>query len=378
MLFRVLTVRKHKTVTFCDAYCFEAFRQQLLIPNEILSDIQLIVGSTIDIVWHEGINRRGIKVCVVDKISHVYFPRKNLSYKSFQTEEGIELDNLFAQDINGGIHLLRWKYYYQLIRQIETLMEEIGIVKISTPMTTLYRGTSAASPANVIGEYISKKYIKITHELGLKKQCYLSLAPVFECGYVLRDRYVTQTGLSEFLTFEAVMPSTYKFCLKDFYLKVLAEAIALANSLGLEYNRQFDDVNVVDVKEEFNHENSVFSKKEYTQFYEEMSHRYKHAIFVNAPLDSPLGWQNEHGVAFETKWVLNNHGIGHGYNDEYRYEVILEEFDRQRKMLEEKGIAAELPIDYLKCCEYCGIPTFSFNIGIERFFLFFFQIEGGN
>lgn len=378
MLFRVLTVRKHKSVTFCDAYCFEDYRQQLLIPNEIMNDLHLIVGSTINVIWHEDINHRGVKVCMVDKIIQVYFPKKNTSYKSFKIEENTELDNLFSQDINGGIHLLRWKHYNELINRIESLMNKMGIIKITTPFTTSYRGTSVANPVKITGEYIGKKYIKITHELGLKRWCYLSLAPVFECGYVLRDRYVTQTALNEFLMFEAVIPNSYEFCLKDFYLKVIIEAKSIADALGLEYNRNFDDINIVDVKKEYDSVSLSFSKEKYIQFYEEISRKYRHVIFVNAPLNSPLGWQNEQGMVLETKWLLNGHGIGHGYYDEYRYDVLLVEFKKQKKLLEKKGIIAELPMDYLKCCEYCGIPTFSFNIGIERFFSFFFNTAEEN
>ena len=67
MLFRVLTVREHKTMTFCDSYSYKLHRQQLMISNDISSDYKLSVGTVINAEWHFDINRRGNQVVFIDK-----------------------------------------------------------------------------------------------------------------------------------------------------------------------------------------------------------------------------------------------------------------------------------------------------------------------
>lgn len=378
MLFRILTIRKHKTVTFCDAYSFELYRQQLLIPNELLEKASISIGTIIDATWHYGTNRKGIRVVYIESLLRVYIPDKSVSYKSYgYGHKNVELENEFTNSLNGGVHLARWKHYVNLIEIIREELQKLGIIQISTPILTTYRGTSKASPALVTGEYIGKKYIRITHELELKKKLYMSLASVFEFGYVVRDRYVTKTGKNEFYTLEAVLTPDFKFDLKNFYLMVLESAKRLAMELELDYNHLFDVVEIVDVLNQYLKKDS-FTVEGICDYYSTISKEYPHAIFVNAPIISPLAWESEYGIPLETKWIMNNHGLGHGYYDEYRIEKLRSEFCRQQMLLLEKGIEADLPEDYLKYCEYAGIPTYSFNLGIERFEEFFFTIEENN
>ncbi|MDO4323716.1 MAG: hypothetical protein Q4C61_14445 [Lachnospiraceae bacterium] len=374
MLFRILTLREHKTVTFCEAYSYELYRQQLMIFNELLGDKHLVVGAVIDAEWCFDVNRSGVRVVSVNKIRDVFTPEKSLTYKSYHfTGKDVMLDDSFANELNGGIHLLRWKFYIDLITFIRNDLLDAGIVQLSTPILTKYRGTSIANPANVTGEYIGKRYIKITHELELKKRVYMSLVPVFELGYVVRDRYVTKTGRSEFLTLESVLPINFSFELKDFYQRILTKAISLAKEYSLEYNHGFDDVAVVDVLSEYRKSTNTVSRERLLCFFDKLSEKYNHVIFINAPFDSPLGLMSEWGVPLETQWNLNGHGIGHGYSDEYRTDYLVREFYRQQLVLREKGIDAELPEDYIRYCEYGSIPTYSFNLGIERFVEFFFN-----
>lgn len=378
MLFRILTIRKHKTVTFCDAYSFKLYRQQLLIPNELLGESSISIGTVIDAAWHYGTNRKGIQIVYIEALLKVYIPNKNASYKSYgYRQENVELENEFTNSLNGGVHLARWKHYVNLIEIIREELQKLGVIQVSAPILTPYRGTSKASPALVTGEYIGKKYIRITHELELKKKLYMSLAPVFELGYVVRDRYVTKTGKNEFYTLEVVLTPDFNFDLKNFYLMVLENAKRLAVEQGLDYNHLFDTVEVVDVLNEYLKKHS-FTVEGICNYYASISQEYPHAVFVNAPIISPLAWESTYGIPLETKWIMNNHGLGHGYYDEYRIEKLRSEFCRQQALLLEQGIEADLPEDYLKYCEYAGLPTYSFNLGIERFEEFFFRIEGNN
>lgn len=374
MFFRILTIRRHKLVTFCDAYSYDLFRQQLLIQNDLLEECTLKVGSVIDAIWHYDISKRGDKVISIDRITNIYDVEKNVSYKSFgYMDNDNVIDDQFVNGINGGVQLKKWKFKFDLISEVENELVTRGINRIYTPILTKYRGTSQVSPVEVNGKYIGKQYIKITHELELKKNTYMTLAPVFEIGYVARDRYETLTGKNEFLTLEGVLPLDHSFDLPGFYLQVLDKAKRIAEAIGLEYNKKFDHIEIIDVLEIYNSKYKEFTKEKYLEFFNRMSDSYEHVIFINAPLDSPLGLSGKEGVPLETQWNLNDHGIGHGYIDEYRIQKLLDEFYKQQRRLKINGIDAELALDYIKYCTYGAIPTYSFNLGIERFVEFFLE-----
>ena len=262
MLFRILTIRKHKTVTFCDAYSYELFRTQIMISNSILEDRNIIIGTVLDCIWHYEINRSGNEVVYVDKINNITSPLKNVSYKSFDiTNENVKLKDVFSNELNGGIKLRQHRWYLELISAIRKYLERQGILMVSTPILSKNRGTSVVNPAKVLGDYLGTQYIKITHELELKKLSFLLLTPVFELGYVVRDRYVTQTGRNQFLTLEGVVPQGNFFNLTKFYLFVVEKSRQIATDLGLKYNTEFDSIVCIDLKKEFEKHEKFFSKE---------------------------------------------------------------------------------------------------------------------
>lgn len=374
MLYRILTVRKHKTITFCDAYSFGGFRQQLAFNNEVLCEIALSPGCVVDIACHSGVNKRGAIVLYVDQIERIIAPEKNNSYKGFQQEDDSSDPTLssISHELNGGIRLRQFHFKLVFIEKIKELLHSKGIYETNTPIIQTHRGTSIASPIRALGVYTGDKYIKITHELGLKMQSYLSLAPLYEIGYVARDRYKTKSGLNEFLTLEAVLPCDIQFDLSEFYSSVLKLAVQIATDFGIEYSSLFNMVKIIDLKVEYSKLHLPFTKQNYLALYETTIADNRHCIIINAPLDSPLGISDNNNIVMETKWVLDKHGLGHGYKDEYRPQIIRQAFLQQQIQLKNEGVDADLPEDYLKVLEYAGIPTFSFNLGLERFINCFF------
>lgn len=377
MLFRILTIRKHKRITFCDAYSFDGFRQQLAFDNEMIDASVFITGCVVDLRWHRGLNKRGENILFVDSIDKIIVPNNSTSYKGYQKAENTYNPELtsFAQDLNGGIHLRQFHFRLILIQRLKSLLQNLGIHETYTPLTNANRGTSIASPVRAVGVYTGTRYVKITHEIGLKTQSYLSLAPLFEIGYVMRDRYTTKSGLNEFLTLEAVIPTGIEFDLCAFYLQVLYLSKQTAEELGLEYSSIFDNVEIIDLKKEYTNTYSQFFPKKFYSLYDKTVSNNRHCILINAPLETPLGISDKNNLVMETKWVLDGHGLGHGYLDEYRSEILREAFLMQQEHLKTLGIAADLPEEYLKTIDYAGIPTFSFNLGIDRFINCFFGAQ---
>ena len=67
-IIRVLTVRKHKTVTFIDAYQEFGKKIQLMVSNDLLETISLNVGDLMMIDSNETLNRRGNPINEITKI----------------------------------------------------------------------------------------------------------------------------------------------------------------------------------------------------------------------------------------------------------------------------------------------------------------------
>lgn len=370
MLYRILTVRRHKHVTFCDAYSFGDYRQQLVFYHDQLDCDELTIGCTVDLSCHGGKNNHGQDVCYVDVIHGIIHPENITSYKGFQKDDIAETN--LAQDLNGGIHLFHQRFRLEFLRELRLLLESKGLHETHTPITSRYRGTSVASPVRADGRYIGQRYIKITHELGLKIQSYLLLEPVYEIGYVMRDRYVTQSGLNEFLTLEAVLPLGTWLDVGVLYQEILRLSCCLAKKLGLEYDPIFDTLKVLDAKAVYWETHDSFSREAYLACYKKLVEENPHCIVYNAPLESPLGIAEIEDLVMETKWLMNGHGFGHGYPDEYREPLLRKTFSDQQEKLFNMGIESNLPEDYLKVCAFAGIPTFSFNLGIDRYLRCFF------
>lgn len=370
MLYRILTIRRHKKVTFCDVYSFRDYRQQVVFYHDRLGCDGLTVGCIVDLTCHAGQNNRGQDVLYVDTVHHIFQPVNSTSYKGFQKDTITETE--LAENLNGAVRIRRQRFRLQFLRELRKILEAKGIYETHTPITTQYRGTSVASPVRAEGQYTGHRYIKITHELGLKMQCYLLLESLYEIGYVMRDRYVTKSGLNEFLTLEAVLPYGAWLDVGELYQEILRMTRRLARKLNLEYDPVFDDVKVLDVAAVYRESHNNFSREAYFDCCDKLVATHPHCIVYNAPLESPLGIADSTGLVMETKWVLNGHGFGHGYPDEYRAPILRETFTSQKEKLLDMGIQSSISEDYLTICEYAGIPTLSFNLGLERYLNCFF------
>lgn len=370
MLIRILTVREHKSVVFCDVCSNNANRRQLLVEKNRFPDVHIKIGDVIDCELKNGVNNRGLPVIILDNINHIYQPSNFSSYKSFSEnskhESTGELQDLVSNFLNGGnahaAHLLR----EAVLDFVERYMKEHGLHREYTPITTAYRGTSVASPQRAEGIYTGHRFIKITHELGLKIACYMTLQSVYEIGYVCRDRYENQRNLNEFLTIEGVATLDLDFCLSKFFYETWKKTIEIAESLELEVNDDMKDIAVVDFVKEYGHTPKKEEVAACMKLYDKLVSEHFHMIITNAPIDSPLVFSETDNLALETKWIFNGKGIGHGYKDEYRVENVYNSFEEQRAVLRAKNIDCDLPLDYLKMLSSSGFPTQSFVVGIER------------
>lgn len=375
MLFRLIAIRGHKNIVFCDSFNEKYEKIQVAIPIEIFNKYNLKIGSVIFANYNITKNKYGNDLYMVENIQEVIIHEKNITYKSINNNSMSMSQSSFVTALNGGINLKYWEMKQRLLEEIRKFLINKSFIEVNTLILMDNRGTSTVNPMQVNSKYSGTKYLKITHELELKKLCYLTLKSLFEIGYVTRDIYSTTKSANQYLTFEMVTPSQNLLSAEELYLYVYEIAIKLAKMYNITYSDLFNEIQTVDVLKLYLDNHKTFNKMEFIEFYKKILEEEKNIIFLNAPVDTPLAKESEYGIALETKWAIGKRGIGHGYYDQDEVSVIENLFKLQQEKLREQGIDATIDKDYLMALEYAGISTKSLNIGIDRLLYKFLDLE---
>ena len=375
MLFRLVAIRCHKNIIFCDSFNENFEKIQLAIPSELFNSLGLKVGSVISANYQITKNKYGNDLYFINNVQNVSNHNKNISFKSINTKLSSMNQSSFISALNGGVNLKYWEMKQKLLEEIRKFLVNRSYIEVNTSLLMDNRGTSTVNPMQVNGKYCGNKYLKITHELELKKICYLTLKSLFEIGYVTRDVYSTSKSANQYLTFELVAPIEDTLTAEELYIYVYEIAIKLAESYGISYNEIFNKIETVDVLKLYLSNHKKIDKKEFLEFYKKLLELEKNIIYVNAPTNTPLAKESEYGIPLETKWAIGNRGIGHGYYDQNQLSVIENLFELQKDALKEKGIDSSVDKEYLMTLMYAGIDTKSLNIGIDRFMYKFLGLD---
>lgn len=357
--FRVLTMRKYKATTFIDTFSSKDFsRVQLMLANSLPRMYEIALGDILEVKYEETTSRSGAQVLEVNYIGEIIHSKNQLLYKSKQSAK---LDDIRKEclynSINGGRHLLIWKFKYEFTRAIRDLLSSHGFVDVITPIVMEDRGTSTVQPMKVVSNFGGEGYLKITHELELKKIYYITLTPVFEIGELTRDVYSTQFGVNEFLSLEYVAPVGHTNML-ELIKSIISLAKSIAERLHLDYNEDFAKLEIKDLE------------CSETECGDSAS-----TVYLKLVTDSPLVKTASTGSKTEFKWKYGLKTIAHGYIDENQPDIISELFAQQQKSLKEKGIKAKTDKKYLEILGYSSPSSESFNLGIDRFIQFFLNLD---
>ena len=77
----------------------------------------------------------------------------------------------------------------------------------------------------------------------------------------------------------------------------------------------------------------------------------------------------------ELELIMGGSGIGHGYEDEINYSILLQRFEQQQKALEVRGIKAGIDYTFLEAAKAGLPPSASLVIGIDRLVSYISNIE---
>ena len=333
---RVLKIQKRKTVTFI--YVSGGGLDQLMVDNLMFDSITINRYDIIKVRISLLKNHKGNNVYAVRKIE-VVGERSRLGTNSFR------------YSISNNCNKKR-ECKNRVIEELDEYLKNIGYKKYYEPITTRYRGVSQASPLKVKGQYVTS-YLRLTHEMNLKREVCCTLKPSFEIGYVARDVYFQQYGSPEYLSLETVAPFFKADHILETFIFLMQKSCQIADDLNVDH-APLSDVEVV----------------RYDEIGKKVTDR--NIIYLDAPVSSPFVKCIE-GKRTEIRWEYHNQSIGHGYLDENSYDKVYCYFMEQMEYLLQKGIQAELSRDFLEVLRI-GMPdTVSMGIGLDRFFCVFFQ-----
>lgn len=373
MLYRIMKIKISTEVVLCEAVNESFEKITLLFSRPAFDEYKIIPSSTIIANCERIKDFKGRDIDQVLSVDKVMTHNDKEPYSSSQSiyySNKKYLNKNFKSAIDGGSSLQNWRFRQIFISEIKKYLASKRYFDINTPLLMEERGTSIVNPMKVSTTYNNEHYLKLTHEMELRKICYLTLQSVFEVGYVARDIYGTTSDLYQYLSLETVGSPTNDLRSEDFYLHAYQIAKEIAKECELIGFENIPEVEIVDVLESFSKCNDEYDKEEFISFYTQLvkSCKERNVIFINAPVKTPLAKDSEWGIPLETKWRILGDGVGHGYFSETNYEKLKAAFQEQVNLLNAKGVNVNIPESELKALLYAGMDTYNFNLGLDRFF----------
>lgn len=355
-LIRVLTIRKHKTVTFIDA-CQELGKKlQMMIPNILLETIVLNVGDLIMIESRQTTNRRNLPIIEITKIYWKVSPLVWESFKGVSDNLQSPLENIRLNARNGGKQISLFLARNSLIDSIKSSLRSIDYIEIPCKSIEEKRTSAKRNPLTITSIHQSDPlYLRITMENQLKQAVSILLHSVFSIDNVYYDKGTTPNADREVLVLELVSVSQ---TIEDL-IKFIADLDETLRKIFVSYNlSEFgymlpEQLTILNCNGQVPNDISIF----------------QNTILTDIPVNSPFIKADNEGNRFEFQWIVRGKMIAHGYNDELNYSNLLSAVEHQMHILNLQDCNK---MDYTRY----GLPiTTSLGLGIDILLKYFFNIE---
>jgi hypothetical protein len=355
---RILTMRKHKKVTFLDVSESLGNHLQLLFYNINFEDIALSIGDILCFDGKNSTNKNGAPIIEITRIYWINHALKWSTPKGITQTLSSSLEEIQINSRNAGKQIKLWRCQYEFKNRVVALLQSDNFLEYKCKSIEEKRTSAIRKPLSVCGENASKDlYLRITMENQLKQACSILLNSVYCLDNVFYDKMITsnvdrEVCILEFVSLEYNSDDIIRFIKNlDSILRTLSNDLGLENfGYSVPNNLQIIDFN------ELNTNCINYSK-------------FKNAIITNVPANSPFIKINTSGERTETQWVVRGKMLGHGYKDEFNYTSLLSAVKIQKKEL---NLTDCNKMDYMNY----GIPrTFSFGLGIDQLLYRFYNLE---
>lgn len=350
MYIRILSIRKHKTITFINGYNNMYGNNQYMIDNDIVGSMKC--GDLIEVECNETINNKGIPIKRIVKILEL-IPCDNFeSYKGINNELNDQKYKNFIEARNGGMQIQVLNYKRDIICNIKEILDSLNFIDASclTKVVENYANGSGIIDAIIQNrEYNDPKYLRVTLENQLKQMTAITLQSTYAIEKVFRNMGEDNSHINEFLMLELVSLSKDVYQLLNFIEKI----DLLSKELGEKHKLFIPDkeLEIIDYNDLF----------KINIDYEKLKMNFQNTLVLNYPCSSPFIKKDVNdNLRKEIRWYMNGHWICHFYQDENCFENIKEILKIQNDKSQKEDVN---PLKYFEW----GLPsTTSLGLSIDR------------
>lgn len=350
MNIRVLSIRKHKTVSFINGYCSEFGNQQYMIDNCVLSNIKC--GDLINVDYIDTLNMKGNPVKKIIDIKELISCNDFESFKGVNSEITDQKYKNYLGARNCGIQLELFKLKREIIIKLRDMLNNLNFMDVSNLLNTVefYKNGSGIIDAQIMDrDDNSPKYLRTTLEVQLKQIAGITLQSVYAIDKVYRNMGEDSSHINEFLMLEFISLSLTLDEIINFVSKIDNSIQEIAQNYGILNSEE--KLNIIDYND------IIKSSVSFEQIKKEL----KNVLILNFPCNSPFIKKDEiDNLRKEIRWYVNGHWISHFYNDENNINNINEALNEQNLLSQKDNVN---PLNYFKW----GLPsTTSFGLSIDR------------
>lgn len=350
MNIRVLSIRKHKNVSFINGYSSEFKTQQYMIDNCLLNSIKC--GDLINVDYIETLNMKGNPVKKIINIKEIVSCVEFESFKGINSEIIDQKYKNYLGARNCGIQLELFKLKREIIVKIKEILDNLNFIDVSNLLNTVefYKNGSGIVDAEIMDRDDNlPKYLRTTMEGQLKQITGITLESVYSIDKVYRNMGEDNSHINEFLMLEFISLTLTLDEIINFVSKIDNDIQEIADNYGIPHIQE--KLNIVDYND--------ITKSSIS--FEQIKKDLKNTLILNFPCNSPFIKKDEiDNLRKEIRWYVNGRWISHFYEDENNIANISEALEEQKSLSHKDNVN---PLNYFKW----GLPsTTSFGLSIDR------------
>jgi len=354
---RVLSIRRHKTITFINVYNDLLGNIQCMIDNDLIININC--GDLIKCNISDDFNRKGERIKRIISVDKVISGYDFQSYKGINNESFSDREKDYLNARNCGRQLIILKYKKEILNNIRSRLDSLDYFDATGLLNTVeYYSNGSNIKDAIIQDRADRepKYLRVTLENQLKQMTAVILKSTYAIEKVFRNMGEDKSHINEFLMLELVSIEEDISQMIDFvkYLDKISKE--QAESYNIDISQK--DLQIIDYNEIPTNQFERFRKS------------FINTLVTNFPCESPFILKDEEGMRKEIRWYINGHWISHFYQDENNYNNVKEILLSQQKQKDNLN-----PMSYIEW----GLPsTVSFGLSIDRWLQMLLDINNIN
>ena len=202
---RILSIRKHKTITFINGYNDALGNIQCMIDNNLITNINC--GDLIECNIMDDFNRRGQKIKRIVSVDKIISGYDFQSYKGLNNESISDREKDYLNARNCGSQLTILKYKKEILKYIRDRLDSLNYFDSTGLLNTVEYYSNGGNISDAIIQDRSDKepkYLRITLENQLKQMTAVILRSTYAIEKVFRNMGEDKSHINEFLMLEMV------------------------------------------------------------------------------------------------------------------------------------------------------------------------------